>query len=141
MSQTVQLPQYAWFDEKEVDFPFPDDWQITEHRIAGHDKPALSNDEIKAALDSPIGMPPLRELAKTRKEAVIIFDDMTRNTKVYEVIPHILNDLAEAGFTSDRIRFIRSTLAVYGPCGSMAMYTPLSSHVSAIARSTMRMIL
>ena len=69
MAQTVQLPQYAWFDEKEVDFPFPDDWQITEHRIAGYDTPALSGDEIKAALDSPIVMPPLRELAKTRKES------------------------------------------------------------------------
>jgi len=106
MSQTVRLPQYAWFDEKELDFSFPDDWQITAHRIAGYNIPALSNDEIKAALDSPIGMPPLRELAKTRKEAVIIFDDMTRNTKVYEIIPHILKDLAYAGFTNDRIRFI-----------------------------------
>ncbi|UCD09042.1 MAG: DUF2088 domain-containing protein, partial [Dehalococcoidales bacterium] len=92
--------------EKEVEFSFPDDWLITEHRIAGYDKPALSSGEITDALDSPIGMPPLRELAKTRNEAVIIFDDMTRNTKVSEIIPHILKDLLEIGFTSDRIRFI-----------------------------------
>ena len=106
MSNTVRLPQYAWFDESEVEFSFPDEWQITEHKIAGYDEPVLSDDEIKAALDSPIGMPPLRELAKTRKEAVIIFDDMTRITKIHEILPHVLNQLSEAGFTNDRIRFI-----------------------------------
>ncbi|MBN2240194.1 MAG: DUF2088 domain-containing protein [Dehalococcoidales bacterium] len=106
MTNIVHLPQYAWFEEQDVAFTFPDDWLITEHRISGHDVPGITAGEIETAIKSPLGMPPLRELARTRNEAVIIFDDMTRNTKVYEVIPYILEELTEAGFTGDRIRFV-----------------------------------
>jgi nickel-dependent lactate racemase len=62
--------------------------------------------EIRAAIASPIGMPPLREFAKSKKEVVILFDDLTRSTRVYEIVPFILKELAQAGITEDRIRFI-----------------------------------
>ena len=106
MANIVKLPEYSWYDQREVEYPLPDNWQVTVHNIAGYDRPAMKPDEIKAAVTSPIGMPPLRELAKGRKEAVIIFDDLTRSTRVYEIVPFVLEELAEAGFTDDRIRFI-----------------------------------
>jgi len=62
--------------------------------------------EIKAAIASPIGTPPIRELAKGKKEVVIIFDDMTRITRVAEIVPFVLEELAEAGIPDSRIRFI-----------------------------------
>ena len=95
MANIVKLPQYSWYDQKEVEYPLPDNWQVTVHNIAGYDRPAMKPDEIKAAVTSPIGMPPLRELAKDRKEAVIIFDDLTRSTRVYEIVPFVLAELAE----------------------------------------------
>ncbi|MFC1948749.1 lactate racemase domain-containing protein [Chloroflexota bacterium] len=103
---TIKLPQYLWFEPKDVDFPLPDSWEVTVHNIAGYNRPAMKAEEIRAAVTSPIGMPPLRELAKDRKEVVIIFDDMTRSTRVYEIIPFVLEELAAAGVTDDRIRFI-----------------------------------
>ncbi len=106
MAQSVKLPEYSWYDPREVEYPLPDNWQVTVHNIAGYDRPALKPDAIKKAVTSPIGMPPLRELAKDRKEVVIIFDDLTRSTRVYEIVPFILEELAEAGITDDRIRFI-----------------------------------
>jgi len=66
----------------------------------------MKADEIRAAVTSPIGMPPLRELAKDKKEVVIIFDDLTRSTRAYEIVPFILEELTEAGIADDRIRFI-----------------------------------
>jgi len=74
--------------------------------MAGHNKPALKAGEIRTAIASPLGMPPLREMAKGKKEVVILFDDMTRNTSAAEIVPFILDELAGAGITDDRIRFI-----------------------------------
>ncbi len=103
---TVKLPQYIWHNQQDVEFPLPDNWQVTVQNIAGYDRPALKPDEIRAALASPIEAPPLREMARDKKDVVIIFDDMTRGTRPYEIIPFILEDLAEAGIPDNRIRFI-----------------------------------
>lgn len=106
MANVVKLPQYSWYDPREVEFPLPDSWQVTVHNIAGYNRPAMKAGEIRAAITSPIGMPPLKELARGKKEVVILFDDLTRGTRVYEIVPFILEELAEAGITDDRIRFI-----------------------------------
>jgi len=103
---SVKLPQYIWHNQREVEFPLPETWQITVHNIAGSDRPAMLPDEIKAALAAPIGAQPLREMARDKKEVVIIFDDMTRSTRPYEIIPFILEELGDAGISDDRIRFI-----------------------------------
>jgi nickel-dependent lactate racemase len=74
--------------------------------MAGYDRPKLTPAEIKEAVAHPIGMTPLREYARGKKEAVIIFDDMTRVTRVAEIVPHVLEELAAAGIADSRIRFI-----------------------------------
>ncbi|HEY95739.1 MAG TPA: DUF2088 domain-containing protein [Dehalococcoidia bacterium] len=103
---SIKLPQYIWHNQREVEFTLPDNWQVTVHNIAGFDKPAMRPDEIKAAIASPVGTLPLREMARDRKEVVILFDDMTRGTRPYEIIPFIMEEIADAGITDDRIRFI-----------------------------------
>ena len=103
---SVKLPQYIWHNQKDVEYPLPDSWKTTVHNIAGHNNPALKLAGIKKAIASPIGMPPLRELAKGKKQVVIIFDDMTRGTRVYEIVPAVLEELHAAGITDNQIRFI-----------------------------------
>ena len=103
---SVKLPEYSWYEPRDVEYRLPDNWEVTVHNIAGHDKPAMKPEEIRKAVTSPIGMPPLRKLAKGRKEVAILFDDLTRSTHVYEIVPHILEELAEAGIQDDQIRFI-----------------------------------
>jgi nickel-dependent lactate racemase len=66
----------------------------------------MKPDEIKASISNPIGIPPIRELAKGKKEVVIIFDDMTRVTRVAKIVPFVLEELAAAGIPDNRIRFI-----------------------------------
>jgi nickel-dependent lactate racemase len=106
MSKKIRLPQYAWFKPREVEYTLPETWDITEHNIAGYDKKPIGNADIKKAITAPLGMPPLRESAKGRKEVVILFDDMTRCTRTSEVLPFILSELALAGITDNQIRFI-----------------------------------
>lgn len=106
MTNILRLPQYLWFDAKEVAFPLPENWRVTVHNIAGYNRPAMTPDEIKKAIAGPIGMPPLREYARGKKEVAILFDDMTRSTRAFEIIPAVLAELAEAGIKDRQIRFI-----------------------------------
>ncbi|MEK7354467.1 MAG: lactate racemase domain-containing protein, partial [Chloroflexota bacterium] len=102
----IKLPQYIWHNQRDVEYPLPDSWKVTVHNIAGYNKPALTPAKIKAAIASPTGMPPLREMAKGKKQVVILFDDMTRGTRAADIMPFVLEELHEAGITDDRIRFI-----------------------------------
>jgi nickel-dependent lactate racemase len=106
MAKTIDLPQLAWHGVRKLRLAFPQDWKIEVCRMAGHDRPKLKPAEIKRAVAAPIGMAPLREYARGRKEAVIIFDDMTRVTRVAEIVPHVLSELAAAGIADGQIRFI-----------------------------------
>jgi nickel-dependent lactate racemase len=103
---TIKLSQPAWYEPKEFVLPLPDGWQVEVCNMAGYNRSALTPDEIKAAISKPVGIPPIRELAKGKKEVVIIFDDMTRVTRVAEIVPFVLEELAEAGIPDSSIRFI-----------------------------------
>ena len=110
MTNTITLPQLAWFGVKELKLAFPDSWDVEVCNMAGYDRPRMKPDEIKAAIGSPIGMAPLREYARGKKEVVILFDDMARVTRAAEIVPHVLEELAAAGIEDRQIRFI-------GACG------------------------
>ncbi len=53
--------------------------------------------EILRCLREPIGAPPLYEAARGAKNAVILADDMTRQTPVDLILPEVLNELNRAG--------------------------------------------
>ncbi len=105
----IRLPQLAWHGPSELALSLPDGWQVETCPMAGHDRPALSPEAIAAAIASPIGMAPLREYARGKKEVVIVFDDMTRVTRVAAIVPHVLAELAAAGIQEKQIRFVAAT--------------------------------
>jgi len=102
----VVVPQLAWFGDRELKLKFPEKWDVNVQIMRGHGKRSVNEEEIVHALSNPVGTKPLSKLARGKKEVVIIFDDMTRPTKVYEVVPHIINELHRAGIKDDNIRFV-----------------------------------
>jgi nickel-dependent lactate racemase len=102
----IRLPQLAWHGVKELGLPLPQGWQIEVCNMAGYNRPHMKPAEIKDAIANPIGMPPIRKYARGKNEAVILFDDMARVTRVAEIVPYVLEELAAAGIPDDRIRFI-----------------------------------
>ena len=74
--------------------------------MTGAYRPAMNAVLIRAALDNPIGCPPIKELARGKNQVVILFDDMSRVTRTYDFIPLILEQLAEAGIKDQGIRFV-----------------------------------
>ena len=68
---SVSMRINAFFGDDLVDFAFPDDWNIQVCTMAGHDRPALSDKEMRDALQATIGTARLSELAKGKKEVCI----------------------------------------------------------------------
>jgi len=102
----IRVPQLAWYETKELELPLPDSWRVEVCNMAGYNRSAMKPDEIKASISNPMGTPPIRELARGKKEVVIIFDDMTRVTRIAKIVPFVLEELATAGIPDNRIRFI-----------------------------------
>jgi nickel-dependent lactate racemase len=102
----LKLPQLAWYGIKELVLPLPDNWQVDTHNMAGYNLPALTPEQIEAAVADTIGTPSIRELARGKEQVVIIFDDMTRATRTYDMLPAVLSELAIAGISDDQIRLI-----------------------------------
>jgi len=106
VTNVITLPQLAWHGVKGLELTLPEEWQVEVCNMAGYDRPKMKSADIKKAIEKPTGMAPLQEYARGRKEAVILFDDMTRVTRVAEIVPHVLGELAAAGIPDGSIRFI-----------------------------------
>ena len=87
----------------------PDRWQIEMCHMTGSDTPTMTAAEIRKALDNPIGTMPIRELARGKKQVVILFDDMSRITRTFDFVSHVLQDLADAGIEDENISFVCAT--------------------------------
>ncbi len=115
MANIISLPQVTGEGIGKLELPLPDGWQVEICNMAGHDRPAMTDEQIRAAISNPMGTRPIRELAGGKKNVAIIFDDITRITQISKIIPAVLDELAEAGIPDDNISFI----AALGTHGSM----------------------
>jgi len=102
----VSLPELLWYGNSVLDIDLPDSWEVTLHPMRGARAPALTPAQTTDAVERPIGRPRLRELARGKKRAVIIFDDMTRPTRIDQLGPIVLGELLEAGVAEDQISFV-----------------------------------
>jgi nickel-dependent lactate racemase len=63
---------------------------------------------IVAALRSPLGAPPLRDLVQPHDTVAVVFSDLTRPMPNDRVLPRLLDELAAAGVPSDRIVLVNA---------------------------------
>jgi nickel-dependent lactate racemase len=97
-----------------VEFPYPE----TEPLHIPEDLPATrlslprlepeDSEEtiLRMALSAPIGAPQLSELARGRRGALIVVDDVSRPTPVHRFAPLVLQELKDAGLTEEKIEFM-----------------------------------
>lgn len=105
-NNSVAVPQLAWCGDIEAELAFPANWEVVACHMKGHNAPRLDDAGFQKAFANPIGSRPIRELARGKKNVVIIFDDMSRPTKVAEIVPYILRELTAAGAGEENIQFI-----------------------------------
>ena len=103
------MKYYVNYERKKIDFSLPKGWNL----ISAEDKPPVPGvadavQEIRRALDHPIGSPKIEELARPGMEVALLFDDLQRPTPVHLALPEILNRLNRAGIPDNRISGICS---------------------------------
>ena len=79
--------------------------------LAPRYRPGLEDEAgaVRKALENPIGSRRLREIARGKKDAVIVVNDITRPTATHRLVPHLIRELKEAGMGDDRILFLVAT--------------------------------
>jgi len=111
----ISIPSRLWYENREWEVPLPDRWQVDNLNSPGFDKPGLAPAQIREKIDHPLEGPTLEEMARGKKQAVIVFDDMTRPTPVKDIAPHVVESLHRAGMKKDQVRFLWA-LGTHGAC-------------------------
>ncbi|GAH55090.1 unnamed protein product, partial [marine sediment metagenome] len=96
------------YGEEMIEFSVPEKWRVVA-RGEPHPFPAVEDEteEIRRALENPIGAEMLSNLAKGKKNAVIITYDYTRPHHVPKyVIPVILDNLNAGGLKDEDITLV-----------------------------------
>ncbi|MCX8022253.1 MAG: nickel-dependent lactate racemase [Syntrophorhabdaceae bacterium] len=98
------MSHFVICEGKEVFFEIPEGWNVLYDReqppVAGV---ADGLDEIRRALDNPIGSKKLEDMARPGMEVTVLFDDLQRPTPAHLAIPEILNRLNGAGIPDSRV--------------------------------------
>jgi len=102
--KTINIPWGEWYEEIELSLPIPDRWQMHTTSMKGPFN--LSEEEIKKAFANPIGTKKIEDLARGKKNVVIVTDDLTRPTPTYKFMPFILEELWKAGVKEENITII-----------------------------------
>ena len=111
---SFKVPAWEFYGWKPETLSFPDKWEVHEQRMGGHNAPKLTTEEIKEKLQNPVGTEPLDVLAKGKGKCCVIFDDMTRPTKQYQMLPSVLELLHQGDLSDDQIIFMMATGAHHG---------------------------
>jgi nickel-dependent lactate racemase len=102
----ISLPQLLWYENNNIEIDLPDTWDIEFCPMRGAKLKPLSIKQMQDAIQNPIGTPTLKEMARQNKTAVIIFDDITRPTRTFELAPLVIRELLSGGITEENISFV-----------------------------------
>ncbi len=106
MVKSVQIPWAAWYQEEEIHkLEFPDSWDIEIFNMNGSDK-IITRENIINAIKNPIGSPTIQEIAEGKKNAVIVFEDISRPTKCEPICEILVKELNSAGIKDENITLI-----------------------------------
>ncbi|MGC2108188.1 MAG: lactate racemase domain-containing protein [Candidatus Korobacteraceae bacterium] len=102
-AKSVVIPTHEWMGDLNERLDFPGDWEIEVQEMKGANAPVLSAQQIGNRLDQPIGTLPLQGIVAGKRRIVITFDDLTRPTPTYSVMPWLMGELRAAGVRDENV--------------------------------------
>ena len=100
------LPANNLYGNEPVTIDIPDSWEVHVCQYAGANAPAMTAEQIAAAIAAPEGCTPIREGARGKQDAIIIIDDISRPTPCGEIAKAVIAELEQAGVPRNSIRFL-----------------------------------
>lgn len=96
----IALRHNLWSREETINLNLPDSWNVRVLNMAGDGRQVLGADDYRRAL-APLGM----KLAG-KKEICVAFDDLSRPTRTYKIVPYLLEVFEQAGIRDEQVRFL-----------------------------------
>jgi lactate racemase len=96
----VFLAHNLWSTERTIAVNFPARWTIDILKMDGDDKPVIGQAEYREAIGR------LLPLIGNPGEICVLFDDLSRPTRTYEIIPYLLEMFDAAGIADEQVRFL-----------------------------------
>lgn len=108
MAKTYRVWQNAWRDDPNacVSLELPESWEVVFHTMEADRRPPLTRGEIAERIRAPVGMSPIREMARRGREAVVVFDDLSRGTPARIPAELVVEELLSGGVGMEHIRFL-----------------------------------
>lgn len=97
------------FGEKIIELDIPEENLCFNLKRNDFQVPKSEEEEIKRALETPVGSKRLREIAENDSSVVIMVDDRTRKTPQKLIVPFVLDELNSAGVQNSQIKLIIAT--------------------------------
>ena len=119
MALTIRLRTAVWYGDQALALEFPHDWDV--ETLWPRTPPPLSNEEISAALERPIGQLPIRQSCRGKSRPLVIVDDLNRPTPAARVMPLVLGHFQDAGIPARQVTILmaRGTHGAPGPDGML----------------------
>jgi nickel-dependent lactate racemase len=100
----IKIPWAAWTDSIDFILTFPDSWNVQTCPI--HNAEDIADTAIQESILNPIGTKRISEIAKGKKTAAIVVDDISRLTPVHRILPTVIEELEKAGISKEHIVII-----------------------------------
>jgi lactate racemase len=118
----VSLKHNLWSGEKSIALNLPERWNVNVLRMAGDRAQVLAAHDYRKAVAA------LESGLKGKKEVCIIFDDLSRPTRTYQVLPYVLEVFEKAGIRDEQVRFV-CALGTHAPSDNVAFRKKLGGEV------------
>ena len=106
MKQNFKIPWGAWTNGEEThNLKFPDTWNVRVYDMQDT-KDITSPESIQNALNNPINSSTIFDLARGKKTAVMVVEDISRPTKCGPICEKVLEQLNTAGISDKNITLI-----------------------------------
>jgi len=93
------------YGDKVIEADLPEGWNLLGN-LETKASPRIGPEEMKRALDHPIGTPPLEKIAQGKRNAVIVSSDITRPVEGEVALPILLDRINQGGIPDEKILLV-----------------------------------
>ncbi|HOV90724.1 MAG TPA: lactate racemase domain-containing protein [Syntrophorhabdaceae bacterium] len=113
----INLKHNLWDEGGDVRFNLPDNWRMSVLEMEGNKKKVTNKDEIRQTILSLA--PIIKDRIKDNGEICIVFDDLSRPTRTYEIVPYLIELFETLRIKDEQIRFL-CALGTHAAMGNKA---------------------
>jgi nickel-dependent lactate racemase len=118
----ISLKRGLWERDHDLLLNLPGTWNVEILQMEGDSRRVLGAGAYRKALVS------LEPLLKDKREICVLFDDISRPTRTYQIVPFLLELFDRCGIRDEQVRFL-CALGTHGPLDNRVFRKKLGEEV------------